>query len=179
MNEDYYYWPTELLIQHVFKVQHLKMTEVLGELKADFNQLLMEFGKSSPQLHELHQTFIKLAHEIESHLSKEAIVIFPFVKRYSKELKKSNRVRKPGLSSACFPIHKMYNEHKKETTCFNLMMNMIATTSIHEKDNFRYNVIYSKLYNLRILWQEQVQVENDILFPKIVEMEATLYPYTR
>lgn len=174
MNEDYYFWTAEKLAEHI-KVYHRRTQKLIERIENDFVRLGIAHSYENPQLIEVQILFMKNAQKMEKHMLKELITVFPFVKRYTKALKKRNKQAKPGLVSACPSIHSMYQEHKRHTLPFNLILHMLKKFTISEEGQPLYEKICNNIIQLRKQWQEQVHLENDILFPKLIEMEATLH----
>jgi regulator of cell morphogenesis and NO signaling len=175
IKEKYYYWPTDMLARRIAN-HHREMREKLTEIKATFAQLASAYGAMHPELHVANLLLLQGIREIETHFSKESMTVLAFAKRYTKELKKQKELRKPGLYSACPSIHKMYLEHKQENHRFILLFNLMDRVSISDKDSFLYETACQKSNELISHWNKLVQLENDVLFPKIIEMESTLDP---
>lgn len=174
MTEDYYHWPFAQLVRYILKQQHLRLNHRLTAVQDDFRRLSAKSGRPSPLLCEIQQTFSCFAGDVKRHLSKEAIVVFPFLTRYAKELKKTRKHRRAGLHSVCFPVDKMYREHKKEMPYFNLLLQQMKTESLAERDDALYAAICTGLSEFKKLWEAQVSFENNIVFPGLIEMEAAL-----
>lgn len=176
MEKEFHHWPANLLAEHIANVRYPNIHKKLEHIKAGFMVLTTLYSKDFPQLSEAESLFLQSAAKIETHLFKEAATILPFVRRYSKELKKDHATRKPGLQSACPYIHEMYHYHKTESLDFDLIINSLDQLFLPRENHYIFEEIYENLLQLKILWFEQIRLENDILFPKIVEMEAILYP---
>ncbi|GAA0195543.1 hypothetical protein GCM10009122_59730 [Fulvivirga kasyanovii] len=174
MKEEYYDWPAELLVKTVIKSHHSAILAILAEIRTSFAQFVLRY-KVEHDIEELYAAFKFFVWKQEVHIHKEAIAIIPFVTRYSSELKKRSSLRMPGFHSACHPIHEMYKEHKIEKQRFNLLLELME--QIHFNDEHmeaHFRKIHVELLKFRKYWHDQVLLENDILFPKIVEMEALL-----
>lgn len=176
MKEEYYYWPADLLARYVVKAHHREIRRRLPEIKAGFVQLVAIYGDHNPELRQAHTLFLQCAAEMEAHFSKEGTIVLMYARRYQKELMKPKELRKPGLYSVCPSIHKMYLEHKMERLCFDWLFGLLRQVTIPAKESYLYETTYQQLYELRGQWRAQVQLENDVLFPKIIEMEAILDP---
>ena len=172
MKEDYYYWPADLLAQYLVKEYHVHLLEMVKKVTADFEQLLSTHGTSYPLLYEVHNQYSHCTQELLSHLSREAVAILPYARRYTQELKKQRCLRKPGHYSVCHSIDRMYHEHKK--IYFNRLAELMHCVDI--EDSALYQSLCIALQEISVLWQELVRLENDVLFPKLVELEATLKP---
>lgn len=176
MKEEYYNWPAELLVKTVIKSHHYVILAILAEIKTSFSQFVLTHP-DQPEIIELHKAFKFFVWKQEAHIHKEAIAVIPFVTRYAEELKKRTELRRPGLHSVCPPIHKMYQEHKIEKQRLDLLLELMDQIILTDKPaEAHFRKIYTDLLKFRKYWHEQVLLENDILFPKIIEMEAILNP---
>lgn len=176
MEKEFHHWPADLLADHIAQVCYPNIYDKLDHIKADFLVLTTFYAQKFPSLFEAESLFLQTAAKIEAHLAKEAATLLPITKRYAKELKKDNPLRKPGTQSACPYIHQMYHYHKTENLHFDLIFNKIDQLFIPMINRYIFETIRKNLLRLKSLWLEQIRLENDVLFPKIVEMEAILYP---
>lgn len=176
MREDYYSWPVDLLTNYVIKGHQATILQLISETKNSFRYLVEIYGSGYPQLYEMQNLFSYSALQLEAHFGKEEIAILPYVQRYTTELRKHRVQRKPTQYSVCHSIHKMYHEHKIEKLRFDLLLELMQNAALPEKDSAIFETTYRKLKELKARWGELTQLENNILFPKIIEMEALLNP---
>ena len=175
MNEEFCALPPNL--QSRVKANHKELANLLLEIKTIFRQLTTIHGLANPELYVVYLKFLDFQLDLEIHFAKEAVVVLPFIKRYTEELNKKSWKRKPRLFSACPPIDMMYREHKKEKEQFNQIFDKLSTIRIEEGSVF-YTMALEKLEEFKVLWDDQLHLEDDILFPGIIEMESILNPLT-
>ncbi|ELR72004.1 Nitric oxide-dependent regulator DnrN or NorA [Fulvivirga imtechensis AK7] len=176
MKVDYYLWPADLLANYVIKGHHIAILQLISEAKTSFGHLVEIYGHEYPQVYEMQNLFSFCAWKLEAHFGKEAITILPYVRRYTTELKKHRTKRKSTLYSVCPSIHKMYYEHKAEKLRFDLLLKLMRQAALPAEDSPVFETTYRKLKELKTRWHELTLLENNILFPKIIEMEAILNP---
>lgn len=176
IKEELYEWPAELLVNCIVTTHHKSICMMITEIRQLFGKLVKACGPAHPEILDLQGLYLHCAWKLEAHVAKEEITILPYVRRYSKELKKLHRKGNPCQYSVCPSIHAMYHEHKIENQRFNLLLELFEELKIPDNVHPLTEKIRRKLYELRHLWQMQVDLENDVLFPKIVEMEALLTP---
>lgn len=174
MQEEYYYWPVDMLVQYPVKDHHDHLLRMMKETRADIEELLSIHGPNHPLLYEVKRKYLQCTEELISHLSKETIAVLPYAKKYTQELKKHSWLRKPGQNSVCYFIDAMYNEHKSGKIYFNGIAELMKLVDL--QDHVLHQNICITLEEMNFCWQELVRLENDILFPKLVEMEARLKP---
>lgn len=175
MEIDFHLWSADQLADYITTVIHPNIQKKVDEVKAGF-LVMTTFQNPEGDLLKAKDLFWEGMAKMENHLRKEAAVIMSFAKRYKKELQKEDKTRKPGLMSACPSIHEMYQYHKTEDLHFDLILAIIKKFEAQLQKLQAYQETCMGLLELKRLWNEQVKLENDILFPKIVEMEALLYP---
>lgn len=176
MEIDFHLWSADQLADYIATVIHPNIQKKVDEVKAGFLVMTTFHSPEVVQLKDAKNLFWESMSKMEIHLKKEAAIILPFAKRYVKELEKKDRIRKPGLRSACPSIHEMYQYHKTEDLHFDLILTIMKQLEASLKELQIYDDTCRGLSELKTLWNEQVKLENDVLFPKIVEMEALLYP---
>lgn len=171
--EEFYYLPADQLADYV-KVFHDNILAIISETESDFMMLVIYQGTQSPKLSEAHLIFMNCALKAEKHLKKEALTVLPFAKRYAKAIR--NNTLKAGIQSACPSIQKMYEEHKTEKIPFKLILNILDKEKIPPDLQALLDKISKNLVELENRWLSLTRLENDILFPKIIELESILYP---
>ena len=176
MEIDFHLWSADQLADYITTVVHPNIQKKVDEVKAGFLVMTTFHIPEAELLLDAKNLFWKSMSTMENHLKKEAAIILPFAKRYVKELQKEDKMRKPGLISACHSIHEMYQYHKTEDLHFDLILTIIKKFDDQLQHLQAYNETCTGLIELKRLWNKQVRLENDVLFPKIVEMEALLYP---
>lgn len=176
MEIDFHLWSADQLADYIATVIHPNIQKKVDEVKAGLLVMTTFHSPKTELLFEAKHLFWESMSKMESHLKKEAAIILPIAKRYVKELEKEDKVRKPGLRSACPSIHEMYQYHKTEDLHFDLILIIIKKFEAQLENLQTYKDTCMGLLHLKRLWNEQVKLENDVLFPKIVEMEALLYP---
>lgn len=174
MKDNYHHMPAEQLVDCVLEF-HEDILVLVQQTESDFAKFSILEGAQTSALADAQLLFQDCAHKIRRHLQKEATGVLPFAKRYAKALE-SKKFRAPGLSSSCGPIQKMYQEHKEEILPFALIYYMLRKANPPEAYHPFLRHLCASVLELKNLWQQQVELENDVLFPKIIEMESVLYP---
>lgn len=165
--------PADQLADYI-KIFHDDILAIISETDADFMMLVIYHGTQSRKLSEAHLIFMNCALKVEKHLKKEALTVLPFAKRYAKAIR--NNTLKSGLQSACPSIQKMYQEHKSEKFPFKLILKLLNQEEIPADHQVLHKRISKNLDTLEDRWSNLIRLENDVLFPKIIEMESILYP---
>lgn len=166
--------PAELLVEFIIAF-HTEILAIIDETEKDFMCLNNLEGIQNPFVTEAQFIYQEGSRKIKRHLKKEATAVLPFAKRYAKALESGN-FNRPGLSSSCGPVQKMYQEHKEETFPFALILHLLRKSDLPPSHQPIFCKISTNLLELKTRWEKQIELENDVLFPKIIEMESLLYP---
>ncbi len=156
-------------VHHEFVVKEVQeITELLLKLK--------EGEESSyPELDEALVLTEKLFNEIKAHLSKEETVFFPLI-RYLEDCKRF--AEKPHLGRNR-PMEKIVrlleSDHTLSTKVIAQIIKTLTTIKTNHKDAGIVKILVKKFERVEKDLHIHIHLENNILFPKGVELENNLY----
>ena len=87
---DFNSWPLDLLADYVEKTHHRYVEENSTVLLQYLNKLCKVHGDRHPELFEINNIFTEIAGELASHMKKEELILFPFIKITIKNFFKFN-----------------------------------------------------------------------------------------
>jgi len=111
---DYKSWPLNLLAEYIEKKHHRYVEEKIPVLRQFLDKLCSVHGERHPELFKINELFIASAGELVSHMKKEELILFPFVKRMVKAKLKNGAIQSPQLGTVENPIDMMMKEHDNE-----------------------------------------------------------------
>jgi regulator of cell morphogenesis and NO signaling len=162
------------LVRYIIDTHHAFLRNDLPALKEQVAGLCADHRQNRPELFTLQQGLQDLRDDVTSHLAKEENVLFP----HMVELGRCQTARLPP-PPACFPgvqvpirIRMMRMEHGgAEALLSNLSVTTCGDTPPAE---FRggEKEIYRRLAILEADLKGHIQIVNDILFPKAIELEG-------
>lgn len=167
-SDDIINWELEKLIDHIVDVHHSYVKDNLPLLHAYAEKVANVHGDRHPELIEIYYKFLELKLDLISHLSKEENILFPYIKTL---VAKGKETVRPPFGSVQNPIAMMVEEHDMAGE----IMKQIAGLS----NNYQppadacttYKVLFNKLEDFEKDLHRHVHLENNILFPKAVELE--------
>jgi regulator of cell morphogenesis and NO signaling len=127
----------------------------------------------TPALAELRLAFAGLADEIRGHLAKEQHLLFPSFVALAAAERDGIRPALP-FSTVLHPIRMMEAEHVRIEAALDRLR--AATLSVPEPDSLSpgWRRLVSELTELDTDLREQHRTENEILFPRALELERRL-----
>jgi len=165
-------WRLDKLVDYILNRHHKYVNESTPILLEFTTKIARVHGQDHPELMEIKELFFKLAEELHNHMMKEEHVLFPFIKNLA-EAKESN-VTFLGQRGIQNPISVMEHEHdiagelmeKIKTLSSNFQFPVNACNS--------YRFTFQKLKEYEDDLHQHIHLENNILFPKAVELEKEL-----
>lgn len=168
-------WPLPFLTDYITHVHHGYIRTVLPSLKAFINSYVPGHLKKFPHLAAVLETFTYLATEVEEHTAQEEESIFPYVKQivntYNRREVYGNlfvRTMSKPLAETIKKEHGRIAHHIKQLRELTDHYTFVSDACTN------YQVLYNKMKEFDADLVQHKHLENNILFPKVLEMEKSL-----
>ena len=172
---DYQSWPLDLLAEYIEKKHHRYVEEKTQEIKPYIEKIARVHGGRHPELLAINEHFNATAGELAMHMKKEELIVFPFIKKMVKAKEEGTKVATPNFESIQFPIQAMMDEHTNEGDRFRLIEALSNNYTTPEDGCNTYKVTYALLKEFEQDLHLHIHLENNILFPKAIELEKELF----
>jgi regulator of cell morphogenesis and NO signaling len=159
------------LIDHIQRTHHKYTREEVTRLVALFRKVCRVHGENHPELFEVERVFLRLAEELNSHLMKEEIVLFPYVTRLEDALIRNEPVSAPPFGSVQNPISMMEHEHDSAGDALRAIRQATHGYSAPADACFSYQTLYRVLAEFEADLHQHIHLENNVLFPRAIAME--------
>lgn len=171
---NYNSWELDFLTDHIINVHHRYVEETIPLLQQYAARVNKVHGHHYTELEEIQQLFSLVATELGGHLKKEELILFPFIKRLVKAQRDGEAAPQAQFGTVNNPIKMMESEHEEAGE----ILRKIAVLS----NNYTppagacntYRAFYAKLEEFEQDLHQHVHLENNILFPKSLQLEAAL-----
>ena len=170
---DFNSWPLDLLADYVEKTHHRYVEENTAVLLQYLNKLCKVHGDRHPELFEINELFVESAKDLGAHLKKEELLLFPFIKKMVAAKQKGENVEKPHFGSVENPVAMMKHEHTIEGDRFVKIGALTNNYQFPEDACGTYQVTFKMLEDFEKDLHTHIHLENNILFPKAIELEKT------
>lgn len=172
---DFHSWPLDLLADYIEKKHHRYVEEKIQEIKPYLDKICKVHGEHHPELYEINQLFNDSAGELAMHMKKEELILFPAVRRMVKaQMQKTTRER-PQFGSVNNPIKMMMHEHNNEGERFRKIEELSNKYNPPQDACNTYRVSFAMLKEFEDDLHLHIHLENNILFPKALELEKHIY----
>ena len=172
---DYASWSLEKLAKHILETHHVYIKESAPTLEAYLLKLRRVHGERHPELLKVQEIFSNLALELSNHLMKEENILFPYILKLCTMEKEGKKEVLNKMASVKNPISCMMMEHETAGEEIKEINDLTNNYTIPDDACNTYRVAFKKLEEFQNDLFMHVHLENNILFPKAIELEAKLF----
>ena len=163
--------PLADLIAHIKNRHHKYTREEIARLGPLFEKVCVAHGRKHGELLAAQQKVCALAAELSSHMMKEEMVLFPYIERMEEARIEGGPILPAPFGTVRNPVAMMIHEHD---SAGDLLRSLRALTNDYEPPAdacFSYKALYSALAEFERDLHQHIHLENNVLFPRAVEME--------
>ena len=167
-------WQVEPLadvIAHIKSTHHKYTREEIARLGPLFDKVCSVHGKNHPELQQVRTSFRGLAQELTTHMVKEEMVLFPYIVRMEEAVIEKEPVLPPPFGSVENPVAMMMHEHDSAGEALRAMRKSSAGYTPPGDACISYQTLFKALAVFEGDLHQHIHLENNILFPRAVEME--------
>ncbi len=158
------------MTEHIYQNHHLYLYEVMPRLSQMANKVAKVHGGKDGRLAELAVTFDTLQAELNRHMHKEEQVLFP----YCRQLAAADSMPEFHCGPISTPIHAMEMEHEQAGALLVQMRTLTDGYTPPEWACNTYRVLLDGLVEMESDIHQHIHEENNILFPKALELASEL-----
>lgn len=162
------------LIQHIVRTHHQYVRRELPRLAEMARKLTGKHGDRAPELNKIAQLIEELHADMLAHLEKEEQILFPFIAEVDQDAGSSGTPRRACFRTVALPISMMMKEHDSAGRLVAEMRNLSHGFDAPAWACPTYIAFYSGLQEFENDFGQHVHLENDLLFPRAIDMEAKL-----
>jgi regulator of cell morphogenesis and NO signaling len=170
-------WQTEslsALITHILDKHHAFTREELARLEQLLAKVSSVHGQNHPELLRLQTLFLDLAQELAQHMFKEEQVLFPYVAQMEEAARHRRPVQPPFFGTVRNPVRMMMMEHDTAGEALREMRRVTNNYTAPQDACISYQTLYQALPAFEQDLHEHIHLENNILFPRAVELESVV-----
>jgi regulator of cell morphogenesis and NO signaling len=159
------------LIEHIVASHHKYTREEVARLKPLLQKVCSVHGKKHPELEVVQDTFHELAQELSTHMMKEEMVLFPYIVRMEEAVIQKEPVLPAPFGSIENPVAIMVHEHDLAGVALRTIRQSSTGFTPPPDACVSYQTLYKALADLEADLHQHIHLENNILFPRALEME--------
>ena len=146
----------------------------MGLITEFANKVARVHGDHSPETIKIAELWQTLSEELNFHLRKEEQILFPYVTQMLVVEEENKLLGVPGFQTVQNPIRAMEFEHDSAGDLIKEIQHLSNNFTPPEWACNTYKVLYFKLQEFQNDLFNHIHLENNILFPKAIELERKL-----
>ncbi len=167
-------WSLDFLADYIVNTHHSYVTKNLPDLTAYAKKVMKVHGNHHPELIRIHQLVEEVTAELTAHLVKEEKVLFPYIKELVAAKNNTQPLHAAHFGTVQNPINMMEMEHELVGKNLAEIRELSNNYLLPEDACASYSLLYRILDEFEEDLHLHIHLENNILFPKALEMEKQL-----
>ncbi len=163
--------PLADLIAHINATHHVYVRTECPRIQALAAKVAGVHGKNHPELRQVQQVFAGLASELTVHMMKEEQVLFPYVVRLEESFVAGEPAPPAMFGTVVNPVRMMMQEHDGAGEGLRSLRALTHDYVAPADACISYRTLYQALQEFEADLHQHIHLENNILFPRAVEME--------
>ena len=158
------------LCDHIVQTHHAYLKSELPRLTDMIAKVVNAHSEFHEELPTLEQVFAELRAELEPHMFKEEQVLFPAIR----QLEQATKQPSFPFGTVANPIRMMEHEHDNAGRALTHIREITKDFEVPADACNTFRAMLDGLRELELNMHEHVHKENNILFPKAVQLEGTI-----
>ena len=167
-------WAVDALADYIVRRHHSYVREQLPVIDGHLAKLAAVHGDRHPELAQIVAHFAELAGELRLHMVKEEQVLFPYLQQLAASAECGLEPPVGMFGSVSNPIRMMEAEHRYAGDELGVIREMTSNYAVPSDGCTTYRICYQELAAFDADLRQHIHLENNILFPHAVTLEAAL-----
>jgi regulator of cell morphogenesis and NO signaling len=171
--EDWNTAPLHSLVDHIVSRHHEYLKRELGPLAARVEKVYSVYNQRyGPTLQGLPEVFAGLRSELEMHIRKEEMILFPAIVSAEQAVQAGAGLPFTPFGTVANPIRMMEAEHDSAGDALARIQEITKNYEVPDYACVTYKAMISGLQELEQDLHIHIHLENNILFPRAIRLEA-------
>ena len=158
------------LADYIVQTHHAYVKNEMPQIYAYLHKISSKHGERHPELYKIFQTFSAVKEEMEGHMKKEELILFPRIKELQKLANNENANLQLNITYLQSPITVMEQEHDHAGNLLNDTRILSNNYTPPQDACTTYRLSFAALKAFELDLHQHVHLENNILFPKAIDM---------
>jgi regulator of cell morphogenesis and NO signaling len=162
------------LTRHIRERHHQYVRDSIPRVRALLAKIREKHGPKHREIEEIEKLFGNVAREMTAHMQKEEQILFPYIDGLERSARGSGAVEPPFFQTVRNPIHAMMQEHDSAGELVRKIRKASNEYKAPADACSSFQATYQELRQFEEDLHLHVHLENNILFPRAVELEAAV-----
>jgi regulator of cell morphogenesis and NO signaling len=159
------------LIGHILARHHVYRKEEMVRLQLLIAKVIAAHGENHPELAHLGELFQRLCADLTPHMFKEESVLFPYIEELEASALQDRPAPFAPFGTVKNPVRMMMMEHDTVGDLLRELRALSADYAVPADGCISYQTLYHALEAFEQDLHQHIHLENNILFPRAVEMQ--------
>lgn len=159
------------LIKHILDRHHVYTKEEMVRLAALTDKVIGAHGANHPELHGMGELFQQLCADLKPHMFKEEQILFPYIVEMERAALQHSPAPFAPFGTVNNPIRMMMMEHETVGEILRELRALSSDYAVPPDGCISYQTLYQALDAFEKDLHQHIHLENNILFPRAIEME--------
>ena len=167
--------PLNDLIDHILDKHHVYTRQEMAHLTPLMAKVASRHGDHYGYLLELKELFAAVCDDLEPHMLKEEMVLFPYIRDLEYRLSNDLTAPFPAFGTVRHPISMMAVEHEEVGELLSRMRGITGDYALPDGACPSFTALYHRLEAFERDIHQHIHLENNLLFPRSVELERSAF----
>jgi regulator of cell morphogenesis and NO signaling len=174
-SEKYNEWAHDFLIDYIINNHHQYVRRMIPVISLHADKVASVHGKNHPETIRIADLFLAVREELQNHMMKEERMLFPYIKLLYSAKKNNQQAIPPPFGTIRNPIRMMEAEHESAGDAIRKIKELSNKFSAPADACNTFKALYSELKEFEEDLHKHIHLENNILFPKSIEIEKEMF----
>jgi len=167
-------WSLDFLVDYIMNNHHQYVRKMIPIITLHADKVASVHGKNHPETIRIADLFLAVREELEMHMMKEERILFPQIKQMVLTKNANSEFFLPAFGTIQNPIRMMEHEHTSAGDALYQIRDLSNNYSHPDDACNTFKALYSELKEFEEDLHKHIHLENNILFPKSIALEAEL-----
>jgi regulator of cell morphogenesis and NO signaling len=160
------------LVDYIVTRHHTYVRMSLPLIQQHLEKVVARHGEGHPELRDIADQFGKVADELRQHMVKEEQVLFPYIQALANAVERKGSLPPDIFGTVQNPIRMMEMEHQEAGDGLEALRTLSQGYEAPPDACTTYRLVFKELAAFEEDLHQHVHLENNVLFPRAVELES-------
>jgi regulator of cell morphogenesis and NO signaling len=172
VSEDWNAQSLSALVSHIVNAHHAYVRRELPRLAELASKVVSRHGDTKPELPQIQTKLGQISEELIEHLAKEEVVLFPYITKLERAKNEGTATPHGCFGTVASPIAMMTQEHEAAGALLAAIRQLSGDYTPPVGACPTFHAFYNGLREFEQDLHQHIHLENNILFPRAMAMEA-------